>query len=87
MTEATANAVACTGCAWTHARAFGWRFMMPRWVSASLVRFFVPATWLPSRSIRHMSQGFMKPFEISVGVQSTRFSATRTVMLPPLPST
>jgi hypothetical protein len=82
-----AKAVACGGCACTQALAAGWRFMMPKWVFASLVRLRVPASWLPSRSTRHMSSGFMKPLEMSVGVQSARLSPTRMVMLPPLPST
>src|SRR6185312_13874641 len=53
----------------------------------SLVRFFTPASWLPSKSTRHMSSGFMKPLLTSVGVQSAMSSPTRIAMLPPLPST
>ena len=86
LTLAIAKAVACGGCACTHDFAAGWRFMMPKWVFASLVRTRVPASWLASRSTRHMSAGVMKPLQMSVGVQRARLSPTRTVMLPPLPS-
>ena len=85
-TPATANAVPCGGCAWQHALAFGWRFMIARWVTHSLVRLNRPASCRPSMSTRHMCSGVMKPFETRVGVHSTRLSPTRIVRLPPLPS-
>src|SRR6202044_103928 len=53
----------------------------------SLVRRFTPQIWLPSKSTRHMSAGFMKPLLTSVGVQSAMSSPTRIAMFPPLPST
>ena len=87
VTPATAKPVACGGCACDTARAFGCAFMIERCIKISLVRFFTPANWLPSRSTRQRSSGFMKPFDTSVGVQSTTSSVRRIDKLPPLPST
>ncbi len=53
----------------------------------SLVRPFAPASWVPAKSTRHISSGFMNPLLTRVGVQMARSSPTRTAMLPPLPST
>ncbi len=62
-------------------------FMICKCAGISLVRFFVPASWLPSKSTKHMSAGCMKPLLTSVGVQMAMSSPTRMAMLPPLPST
>ena len=53
-----------------------------RWSAA-----WPPAFWFPSMSTRQRSSGTMNPLETRVGLQSTRSSATRMEMFPPLPST
>ena len=69
------------------ATAFGCFFIICKCIKISLVRFFVPQSWLPSKSTRHMSDGFSEPLLTSVGVQMAMSSPTRMAMLPPLPST
>src|SRR6266702_4018208 len=69
FTPATAKAVACGGWQCTVATARGWRFMICKCIRISLVCFFVPQSWLPSRSTKHMCSDFMKPLEQGVGGQ------------------
>jgi hypothetical protein len=84
---ATANAVAWGGCEWRQARTSGRALRTDRCRRISLDRFFVPATCLPSRSTTQRSSGFMNPFEMRVGVQRTRSSLRRKLMLPSLAAT
>src|SRR5947209_19062451 len=57
---------------------------MARCISASLERLRVPASCLPSMSIRQTSSGFMKPLHTMVGVHRNSRSLSRAVMLPSL---
>src|ERR1035441_5950460 len=60
---------------------------MARCSSTSLVLMRSPARMLPSRSERQRWAGVISRLLIIVGVQSRYFSPSRTLILPPLPST
>src|SRR5208283_1001291 len=53
----------------------------------SLVRGFVPAIWLPSKSTIQRSAGVRSYLLTMVGVQTTSLGPMRQEILPPLPST
>ena len=84
--RATAKAVACGGWQCTTDLMSGRSFMIVRWSRISLDRLRLPPICLPSMSTMQRSEGFMKPFEIIVGVQSTSLGPSRNEMLPSLPA-
>src|SRR6516165_5015968 len=81
------KAVAYGGWQWTTARARGLALYISRCRRISLVRGRLPATMLPSKSERQISEGSMSHLLIIVCVHTTYFVQIRELMLPQYPST
>ena len=79
---ATAKAVATGGCACTTAWISGRCRYTSRCICISDDGLRSPASFLPSRSVMHIICAFMKPLQTLVGVISSRWSSSRTLMLP-----